>query len=214
MRLPLIRVYRLSASPVLVFIFFDAGIAVRVRRRDAARGDTATVGVGRTTGELSLQTLQVRCRRAVLELTSDLCLLCLSPASAHGVAPSRTCGAAWGNLGAPLDLVFLPGTHSSARIAQMLIRSPCRSLFGCSQYPLPAQIPIAKVTISTHAGFLSAAFASRATFTGSFGSSRSRVNPDLLVPRKRSLTVTPCVGTWPTTIGAPRSTVPGFTTRK
>lgn len=77
------------------------------------------MGVGRTTGEFSLQTLQVRCRRAVLELTSDFCLLCLSPTSAHGGAPSRTCGAAWGNLAAPLELVFLPGTHSSARIAAM-----------------------------------------------------------------------------------------------
>lgn len=103
------------ASPVLVLVFLDSGMHIRVRV-------DATMGVGRTTGELSLQTLQVRCRRAVLELTSDLCLLCLSPASAHGGAPSRTCGAAWGNLAAPLELVFLPGTHSSARIAAMRIR--------------------------------------------------------------------------------------------
>ncbi len=135
------------ASPVLVLVFLDSGMHIRVRV-------DATMGVGRTTGEFLLQTLQVRCRRAVLELTSDLCLLCLSPASAHGGAPSRTCGAAWGNLAAPLELVFLPGTHSSARIAAMRIRhhvsvagAPARHARGRGRRCLYLQISVHRQTI-------------------------------------------------------------------
>src|SRR6185312_5068736 len=58
--------------------------------------------------QLALEPLEVGLRGAVLKFTSNLGLLCLSPAAAHGGTPSRNNGAAQLTGGSDLCVIYCP----------------------------------------------------------------------------------------------------------
>src|SRR6185312_5783727 len=67
--------------------------------------------------QLALEPLEVGLRGAVLKLTSNLGLLCLSPAAAHGGTPSRNNGAAQYLGGSDLCVFIVLPTLYRARLS-------------------------------------------------------------------------------------------------